>query len=93
MSRRVNLKKVDGGQAVLVYEEGSGGKVMYELDTMDEGLADAVHSHMLKEREFKIPESNEEGDYRVDVAVPIDGLIYFELSLSTLYAETGIKVG
>lgn len=80
-------------EGTLTYEEAEpGGIVNYEVETESDKMASLLDWYLSKERGFKIPESNEEDDYRVDTAVPVEGLTYFQLALNTLYAETGIKV-
>lgn len=88
---KVGLSRL-GSVGTLTYKEGEGGKVDYNIETEDEGLRAEADTYLVKIRTFKIPESNKEDDYREDVVLPTDALTYFELTLSTLYAETGIKV-
>ena len=88
----VKLENLDG-QGSLTYEEQEDGTINYRVDTKEAGINSDVERFLDTKREFKIPESNDEDDYRIDVAKPTDELTYFELALSTLYASTGIKVG
>ena len=91
--KELELSLPDEGGGTLRYEEVEpGGIVNYEVETESDKMASLLDWYLSKERGFKIPESNEEDDYRTDVSIPTDGLTYFELSLNTLYAETGIRV-
>jgi len=88
----VGLSRLES-EGTLTYEGGEGGIIIYEIKTEDEELRKDAIRHLAKKQEFKMPESNKTDDYRVDMAHPTDNITYFELSLSTLCAETGIKVG
>lgn len=87
---KIGLSRL-GSVGTLTYKEGDGGIIDYEIESEDEELIEDAETYLEKERTFKIPESNKEDDYREDVAIPTDALTYFELTLSTLYAETGIR--
>ena len=43
-------------------------------------------------REFNIPESQKIDDFRVDKVFPKDSTTYFELTMCTLFANTGVHV-
>lgn len=43
-------------------------------------------------REFRIPESDQIDDYRVEVKKPIDGEDYFNMAMTELYGATGVYV-
>lgn len=88
---KVGLNRL-GSVGTLTYKEDEDGIIDYEIKSDDEDMIDDAEMYLEAERTFKIPESNKEDDYREDVAIPTDNLTYFELTLSTLYAETGIKV-
>ena len=88
---KIGLNRL-GSVGTLTYKEGDNKKVDYQIESKDGELTKDAETYLEAKRTFKIPESNEEDDYREDVAIPTDELTYFELALSTLYAETGIKV-
>ncbi|MBW8001748.1 MAG: hypothetical protein FVQ80_06960 [Planctomycetes bacterium] len=58
----------------------------------DSVISEAIQRYLTTEREFKIPESQKIDDYRIDSAKPAENRTYFELSLNTLYANTGVFV-
>ena len=89
---KVKLKSLDGEVGALVYDADGKGHVKYSF-IGDDALSPKVDRYLAKKREYQIPESNDIDDYRVDVAIPTDNLTFFELALSTLFAQTGIRVG
>jgi hypothetical protein len=43
-------------------------------------------------REYRIPESQQIDDYRIDTALPTDNITYFELSLCTMWSSTSVSL-
>jgi len=91
MANSVDLN-LDGDVGVLEYSENLNGGVTYNLIGDSKDLKLKLNNYLIKEKEFNIPESQLEDDYRVDIAKPIDNFTYFELGLCTLEEFTGIKV-
>jgi len=79
--------------------DGAAGTVRYFEDTKEvevehptAKVSQDVAGYLTKQREFRIPESDDIDDFRVDKAKPTDSLMYMELALCTLYAEIGAWV-
>ena len=73
----------------VVYDEEEGQiTVTFE----DETTRKEVETYLSTERAFKIPQSNRIDDYKILFAMPSENKMYFELSMSELYAKTGIWV-
>ena len=51
-----------------------------------------VEKYLTKKQEFKIPESDELDDYRIDNKYPKENQTYFELAMCELYTHTGVWV-
>lgn len=84
---------------VEITNNNKSGLVSYdtELKTItvefpDEEVRKGVENYLALEKEFKVPESQQIDDYRVDKAFAKDSLMYFELSMCTLDANTGVFV-
>lgn len=85
--------------SVEIYTESARGTVEYD-DALndatvvfpDAGVATAVDRYLSSPREFIIPESKEIDDYRVDKALPVDNITYFELAMCSLWSNTGVLV-
>lgn len=83
---------------------GEEGFIQYDDDTEQRsvawGVPDAsdalrkkLQKYFINPRDFKIPVSQETDEYEVRRGVPILDIMYFELSLSTLFAKIGVKLG
>jgi len=79
------------GDGQITYNDAVYSPVDFEVKG-SEKLITAVTAYLNKEREFWIPESQDIDDYRVDLKKPIDGLDYFEMALSEMFAEIDIEV-
>jgi len=85
---------------VKISHNGQTGTIEYiegDLENFKVSFPDVKKSqeiikYFTTEREFHIPESQRIDDYRVDKALPTDHITYFELALSTLYANTDVWV-
>ncbi len=85
---KVNVNK-DGVKGTIEYL----GKIKDFIVSIDDSaISEAIQRYLTTEREFRIPESQKIDDYRVDTAKPAENRTYFELSLNTLYAKTGVFV-
>jgi len=51
-----------------------------------------IEKYLETKHEFRIPESAEIDDFRVDNKYPKENLTYFELAMCNLYAHTGVWV-
>lgn len=82
----------------LQYEDKKIGEISYDEDTKrivisgDHPVLKKAKKFMEKKRKFQIPVSQELDDYRIDTAFPNENITYFELTLCTLCAETGVFV-
>ena len=65
---------------------------MVDVQLKDELVKRQVEEHLNTPRTFRIPESQKIDDFREETASPTESLMHFELSMSTLYAETGVWV-
>jgi hypothetical protein len=87
-------------EEVKVFMAGVGrGKVIYRELTKEisvefpsEPLRKAIYSYLHTKREFQIPESPGIDDFRIDEVFPYENQTYFELSMCTLWANTGVLV-
>lgn len=84
---------------VNIEKDGQEGRVKYDetakqvrVDFPDENDEKAALRHLTRKQEFRIPESQEIDDFRVDKAKPTDERTYMELALCTLFANTGLFV-
>jgi hypothetical protein len=51
-----------------------------------------IIKYLTKKKKFKIPESQRIDDYRIDIMLPTENLMYMELALCELYTHTGVWV-
>lgn len=87
-------------EVVFIHFENKEGRIVYDPENLadfkvefpDEAKREEIEIYLKSEREFWIPESDAIDDYRTDKARPIDDIIYFELSLSSLYGHTQVFV-
>jgi hypothetical protein len=88
----------------LEYEGEIVGSISYNTELKeilvfgggDKNALNRVRSYMSRERTFTIPTANPEGmddgEIREDTAKPSDSLMYFELALCELWANTEVWV-
>ncbi len=58
----------------------------------DKKIKQEIEKYLATKQDFRIPESQEIDDYRVDNAAPVDNQTYFELAMCTLYSKLGVWV-
>lgn len=87
------LDMTNGNEGILQYDDDLNQRaVVWGLFEGDDQLKEKLKKYFLTERDYRIPESQDLDDYRIETAKPILKIDYFQLSLSTLYIETGIKL-
>jgi hypothetical protein len=77
---------------------GQEGRILYdpedvagfEIEHPDPEVVKAVRRHFTTKREFRIPESQEIDDFRVDLEIPIKDENYFMMALCEMAATTGV---
>ena len=82
-----------GGTGVLTYTSRKDKTVRMLLETKVDLIRERVEKYFSTKRTYLIPESPTIDDYRTDLnVIPTRSVMYFELALITLQAETGISV-
>jgi hypothetical protein len=79
-----------GVKGSLEYDDGS--PVKFSVDHQDPKVIEAVQSFFTEPRRFRVPESQEIDDYRVDFVPPVTARPYFEQALCVLEANTDVEV-
>ena len=85
---KVNIKK-DKQKGFIEYNEKSKSIVVF---FPDKAVVKEVEKHLTTKRDFKIPESQEIDDYRIDHVAAVENKTYFSLGMSDLFAATNVFV-
>lgn len=84
---------------VKVSYKGQEGYVQYNEDTKDiqvvfpnDTIGSEIDTYLNTKRIYRIPESQKIDDFREELAYPSDGMMYFELAMCELWANTDVYV-
>lgn len=88
--RKMDILKADVIGYIKYYFDGK--KVQWSVHHPDDTIESELAEYFSTPREFRIPESQQIDDYRIDTALPTDDITYFELSLCTLRTYTNISL-
>lgn len=84
----VDIEK--GGEAgTVTLDEKS---MTFVVDFPDKRTRGQIERYLVRPRKFRIPESQEIDDFRIDEVKPTESPMYFDLALCTLWANTGVLV-
>ena len=87
---KTNIKVSKGKKTGTVFYDSSKKEITVEFSDPD--VKNDIELFLSTKRDFNIPESQKIDDFRVDTASPKDNIIYFELTMCTLFANTGVHV-
>jgi hypothetical protein len=85
---KVGIKKGKQKGTIFLNEETMAYGVVFP----DKKVRAQIKRYLEKEREYRIPESQEIDDFRLERAVPTKSPMHFDLALCTLWANTGVYV-
>jgi hypothetical protein len=80
----------NGLEGVLDYDDSS--PVQFSVEHPDPKAVELVRSHFLTPREFRVPESSQIDDYRIDFVEPTRDINYFTQALCELHAATDVDI-
>lgn len=81
-------------EGVLQYDNDENQRsVAYGTPGASEELEAKVRTHMHTSRDYKVPVDPETDEFEIHTQIPIKGVMYFELALSSLLVEQGVKLG
>ena len=75
-------------RGIITYEEKP--KTL-EVMFPDSKIKTRILTYLNTKRDYRVPESDNLDDYRVDRRRPIDSLMYLELALNTMYTTIDVR--
>ena len=67
-------------------------KKEFRIEHTNPAVVAKIKQYLSTKREYRIPESSEIDDFRVDRAYPKDNITYFNLAMCELFTKTGVWV-
>lgn len=80
-------------ESIIQYDDApSGPFVVWGTPGASKDLHEKIRKYLTKKRDFNIPLSEEDDEYEVVEALPIESTHYFELTLSSMFGNIGVRL-